>query len=82
MALDPLKALTDYAEADCSVQFWAPGTPAAEFRSLRAAVIYARENGGRWNDIEITVHLPREDIVYGTEKVQRLIDSLRTRGRR
>lgn len=82
MALDPIKAFTEFAEADCSVQFWIPDTPAVQFRSLRAAVIYARENGGRWNDIEITVHLPREDIVYGTEKVHRLIEALRVRSRR
>jgi hypothetical protein len=27
------------------------------------------EKGGRWEEIEIAVHLPREDIVYTTEKV-------------
>lgn len=82
MALDPIKAMSDYAEADCSVQFWNSGAAAVQFRSLKAAVAYAKENGGRWNEIEITVHLPREDIVYATEKVHRLIDALRVRSRR
>jgi len=77
MALDPIKVLNDYAEADCSVQFWVTGAPAVQFRSLKAAVKYAKDNGGRWNEVEITVHLPREDIVYATEKVHRLIDALR-----
>lgn len=76
MALDPVKVFADYAEADCSVQFWIPGTPAVEFRSLEAAVRHAKDHGGRWKEIEITVHLPREDIVYATEKVHRLIDAL------
>lgn len=79
MALDPIKVFLDYAEADCSVQFWIPGTPAVQVRSLKAAVKYAKDNGGRWKEVEITVHLPREDIVYATEKVHRLIDALRCR---
>ena len=79
MALDPAKALLDYADADCSVQFWTPGAEPVGFRSLKAAVQYAGKNGGRWNEIEITVHLPREDIVYATEKVHRLIDALKVR---
>lgn len=77
MALDPIKVLNDYAEADCSVQFWLPGAAAMPFRSLKAAVQYAKDNGGRWKEVEITVHLPREDIVYATDKVHRLIDALR-----
>ncbi|WP_049734250.1 hypothetical protein [Rhizobium ecuadorense] len=81
MALDPLKALSDYCEADCTVQFWVAGAPAVEFKSLQAAVSYARNNGGRWQEIEITVHLPREDIVYATDKVHQLIDALRPRGK-
>lgn len=81
MALDPIKALSDYASANCSVQFWTPGAEAVAFRSLKAAVKYAKDNGGRWNEIEITVHLPREDIVYATEKVHRLIDALKVRSR-
>ncbi|MGV4796186.1 hypothetical protein [Rhizobium sp. F40D2] len=80
MALDPLKALSDYSEADCTVQFWIADAPAVEFRSLPAAVSYAKNNGGRWQEIEITVHLPREDIVYATDKVHQLIDALRLRG--
>jgi hypothetical protein len=76
MALDPVTAFTDYAEADCSLQFWVADAPVVQFRSLLAAVQYAKDNGGRWKDIEITVHMPREDIVYATEKVHRLIDAL------
>ncbi len=79
MALDSIKALSDYAEAKCSVQFWVADAQAVEFHSLRAAVRYAKENGGRWKELEITVHLPREDIVYATEKAHRLIDALRDR---
>ncbi|GAJ96936.1 hypothetical protein MOV66_29230 [Agrobacterium sp. SHOUNA12C] len=82
MALDPLKALSDYGEATCTVQFWIADAPAVEFNSLKAAVRYAKDNGGRWQEIEITVHLPREDIVYATEKVHRLIDALRDRRRK
>jgi len=82
MALDPIKALADYAEADCTVQFWIADAPAVEFKSLSAAVSYAKEHGGRWQEIEITVHLPREDIVYATEKVHRLIDALKIPGDR
>jgi hypothetical protein len=82
MALDPLKALSDYGEAKCTVQFWIAGAPAVEFNSLKAAVRYAKDQGGRWQEIEITVHLPREDIVYATEKVHRLIDALGDRRRK
>jgi hypothetical protein len=55
------------------------GCPARRSSSsgLKAAVKYAKDNGGRWNEVEITVHLPREDIVYATDKVHRLIDALR-----
>ncbi|AYG65778.1 MULTISPECIES: hypothetical protein [unclassified Rhizobium] len=81
-ALDPIKAFSDYAEADCTVQFWIADAPAVEFKSLKSAVSYAKDHGGRWQEIEITVHLPREDIVYATEKVHRLIDSLQTRGQK
>ena len=77
MALDPIKVLNDYAMADCSVQFWVPGAAPLQFRGLKAAVKYAKDNGGRWNEVEITVHLPQEDIVYATDKVHRLIDALR-----
>jgi hypothetical protein len=76
MALDPIKALSDYGETKCTVQFWITGASAVEFNSLKAAVRYAKDQGGRWQEIEITVHLPREDIVYATEKVHRLIDAL------
>ena len=79
MALDPIKAFLDYANADCAVQFWKPGAEPVAFRSLKAAVQYAKDNDGRWNEVEITVHLPREDIVYATEKVHRLIDAVQAR---
>jgi hypothetical protein len=82
MALDPVKALSDYGEAKCTVQFWTADAAAVEFDSLKAAVRYAKNNGGRWEEIEITVHLPREDIVYATEKVHRLIDALKDRRRK
>ncbi|UIK19473.1 hypothetical protein LZK79_10835 [Rhizobium leguminosarum] len=76
MALDPEKAFLDYSAADCSVQFWTANAPAVQFTSLEAAVRFAKEHGGRWEEIEITVHLPREDIVFATGKVHQLIDAL------
>ena len=82
MAFDPNKALADFNDVDCSVQFWIAGAQAVTFPSLRAAVNHAFQNGGKWNEIEITVHLPREDIVYGTAKVHILIDTARKRPRR
>ncbi len=79
MAFDPTKALTSYQDAECSVQFWIKDAPASVFQSLEDAVVYARDNGAGWKDVEITVHLPREDIGYGTGKVRTLIEALRTR---
>lgn len=76
MALDPQKAFLDYSAADCSVQFWTPNAPTVEFRSLESAVRFAKDHGGRWEEIEITVHLPREDIVFATGKVHQLIDAV------
>ncbi|MGZ2379894.1 hypothetical protein EHI44_11010 [Rhizobium leguminosarum] len=76
MALDPEKAFLDYSAADCSVQFWTANSPAVQFTSLEAAVRFAKDHGGRWEEIEITVHLPREDIVFATGKVHQLIDAL------
>ncbi|PZM08187.1 hypothetical protein [Rhizobium tubonense] len=76
MALDPNQAFTDYKYTPCSVQFWVAGVASVEFRSLRAAVIYARDNGALTESVEITVHLPREDIAYGTEKVRELVKQL------
>ncbi|UIJ81585.1 hypothetical protein LZK78_09940 [Rhizobium leguminosarum] len=76
MALDPEKAFLDYSAADCSVQFWTANAPAVQFTSLEAAVRFAKDHGGRWEEIEITVHLPREDIVFATGKVHQLIDAL------
>jgi hypothetical protein len=77
MAFDPVKALTNYSDAECSVQFLIAGTPASVFPSLEEAVIFARDNGAGWKDIEITVHLDREDIVYATGKTRTLIEALR-----
>ncbi|WP_438752095.1 hypothetical protein [Pararhizobium sp. O133] len=77
MAFAPLKALTSYADAECSVQFWVADSPAVVLRSLKAAVIHARENGAGWKDVEITVHMRREDVVYATGKVRSLIEALR-----
>ncbi|OBZ91985.1 hypothetical protein ADU59_29085 [Pararhizobium polonicum] len=82
MAFDPIKALTNYADAECSVQFWIADTPAVVLPSLPAAVIHARENGAGWKDVEITVHLPREDVVYATGKVRSLIEALRPKAGR
>jgi hypothetical protein len=77
MAFDPIKALANYSDAECSVQFWVAGTPASVFASLEEAVIFARDNGAGWKDVEITVHLEREDIVYATGKTRTLIEALR-----
>ena len=82
MAFDPIMALSNYSETECSVQFWIADTPPLQFRSLKDAVTYARDHGGRWNEIEITVHLPREDIVYATVKSRILMDALQQRPRR
>jgi hypothetical protein len=76
MALDPNLAFSDYANTPCSVQFWVAGVASVECRSLRAAVIYARDHGASTESVEITVHLPREDIAYGTEKVRELVKEL------
>ncbi|URK88717.1 hypothetical protein LP421_17380 [Rhizobium sp. RCAM05350] len=59
------------------MQFLIAGTPASVFSSLEEAVIFARDNGAGWKDIEITVHLDREDIVYATGKTRTLIEALR-----
>lgn len=81
MAFDPIKALTSYHDAECSVQFWIKDAPASVFQSLEDAVTFARDNGAGWKDVEITVHMPREDIVYATGKVRTLIEALRTQKR-
>lgn len=75
MAFDPIKTLTTYAQTDCSVQMWVTDATAVQFRSLRDAVAYAKAQGGKWTDVDITVHLPREDIVYGSDKTRMLIDA-------
>jgi hypothetical protein len=72
MAFDPIKALSNYSDAECSVQFLIAGTPASVFPSLEEAVLFARENGAGWKDVEITVHLDREDIVYATGKTRKM----------
>jgi hypothetical protein len=76
MALDPLKTFLTYGDADCSVQIWAADAQAVQFTSLEAAIRFAKEQGARWQEIEVTVHLPREDIVFATGKVHKLIDAL------
>ncbi|MDO9416103.1 hypothetical protein [Pararhizobium sp.] len=76
MAFDPLILLAEYADTPCSVQFWIADTPSVELPSLRAAVAYAAKNGAMTQSADITVHLPREDIVYGTEKVRLLVQAI------
>ena len=76
MAFDPTKTLVSYGETPCSVQVWASETMSAEFESLPEAVAYAKQHNGKWNDVEITVHLKREDIVYGSDKCRMMIDAL------
>ena len=75
MAFDPSKTLYSFAETPCSVQIWLAESQVAEFPSLPDAVAYAKQQGGKWNDVEITVHMPREDIVYGTDKTRSMIDA-------
>jgi hypothetical protein len=76
MALDPDIVFSAYANTPCSVQFWVAGVASVECRSLRAAVIYARDHGALTESVEITVHLPREDIAYASDKVRALIKEL------
>ncbi len=76
MAFDPTKALHTYSGTECSVQIWVAYAKPVQFPSLKDAVFYANEQGGKWNDVEITVHLAREDIAYGTDKTRMLIDAL------
>ena len=47
-----------------------------EFNSLSEAVAFAKQHNGKWNDVEITAHLKREDIVYGSDKCHMMIDAL------
>jgi hypothetical protein len=75
MAFDPNKTLYTYATTECTVQMWVVDAKPVEFPSLKDAVAYANQNGGKWNDVEITVHLDREDIVFGTDKTRMLIDA-------
>lgn len=77
VAFEPLKALAGAADVPCSVQLMEAGAPLREFSSLEAAVGFARDNGAGWKDVEITVHMPREDIVYATGKTRMLIEALR-----
>lgn len=76
MAFDPIAAFSNYGDAECSVQLWTADHVAATLPSLEAAVVYARKNGAGWKEVEITVHMPSEDIVYATGKVRSLIEHL------
>lgn len=80
MAFDPIGAFSKYADTECSVQLWTAGHAAAVLPTLKAAVLYARENGAGWKDVEITVHMPSEDILYATGKVRSLIEFLSKSG--
>ena len=77
MTFDPYKVLSDYASTPCSVQFWSADAPSIEFPSLHAAVVHAGDEGALTKWADITVHLEREDIAYGTEKVRLLIQATR-----
>jgi hypothetical protein len=79
MAFDPIATLSGYSAAECTVQMLQPGAKPVQFSGLAAAAEYAKEQGGKWNDVEITVHLPREDIVYASDKVRILIDAMKPR---
>lgn len=61
------------------VQFWQPEAEPFHCLSIGDAVAYASKRGGKWNEVELTVHRAREDIVYGTEKTRMLIDGRRGR---
>lgn len=74
-AFDPMQALDTYAESECSVQFWVPDAKPFHCGSIGEALAYASKHGGKWNGVELTVHLAREDIVYGTDKTRMLIDA-------
>jgi hypothetical protein len=75
MAFDPMKTLETHANAECSVQMWLPDAEPFHCSTLRQALSYAIEKGGKWNEVELTVHRAREDIVYGTDKTRMLIDA-------
>jgi hypothetical protein len=76
MAFDPSQTLHTYSRTDCTVQFWMTDGPSGQFKGIKDAVTFARDNKGKWNDVDITVHLAREDITYGSDKVRMLIDAL------
>lgn len=82
MAFDPSQTLYTYSRTDCTVQFWMENGPRGEFKGLKEAVAFARDHKGKWNDVDITVHLPREDITYGSDKVRMLIDALERQARK
>jgi hypothetical protein len=75
MAFDPIKTLTTYANTECSVQMWVADAAAVQFGSLGEAVAYAKAQGGKWTDVDITVHMPSEDIAFGSDKTRMLIDA-------
>jgi hypothetical protein len=74
-AFDPMQALETHADSECSVQFWLPDAKPVHCASIGEAVAYASQHGGKWNDVELTVHRAREDIAYGTDKTRMLIDA-------
>ena len=82
MAFDPSQVLYTHARTSCSVQFWMTDGPSGEFKGLKEAVAFARDNKGKWNDVDITVHMPREDVTYGSDKVRMLIDALERQAKR
>ena len=75
MAFDPMQALDTHANSECSVQIWLPDAKPFHCSSIKEAIAYAIEKGGKWNDVELTVHRAREDIVYGTDKNRMMIDA-------
>lgn len=74
-AFDPMQALETHAQSECSVQFWLPDAKPFHCSSIGEAVAYANKHGGKWNEVELTVHRAREDIAYGTDKTRMLIDA-------
>lgn len=74
-AFDPTQVLDTYADSECSVQLWLPDAEPFHCSSIAEALSYASKHGGKWNSVELTVHRPREDIVYGTDKTRMLIDA-------
>jgi hypothetical protein len=74
-AFDPIQVLDAYADSECSVQILLPDAKAFHCSSIAEAISYASQQGGKWNGVELTVHLSREDIVFGTDKTRMLINA-------